>query len=331
MPAEWEPHASTWLSWPHNPNTWPDRFAPIPGVWAELARVLSQYEPVNILAGGEAVMAQAQSLLGGVQRVSLIDIATNDCWMRDHGPTFLVGREGLPAALVDWEYNAWGGKYPPFDKDNAVPAQLAKKLGRRRFAPGIVMEGGAIDVNGRGTLLTTGECLLNANRNPTLSKAEVEQYLADHLGVVNVLWLDGHVSGDDTDGHVDELARFVNATTVVTAVEEDPADENYKSLQENYRHLQTLRDQDGRPLEVVKLPMPRPIYVGEQRVPACYANFYIANGAVIVPQFGDPADAQALAILGELLPGRRVIGLAARDLAWGLGAYHCITQQEPAL
>jgi agmatine deiminase len=193
------------------------------------------------------------------------------------------------------------------------------------------MEGGAIDVNGRGTLLTTAECLLNPNRNPALTRADIEQYLADHLGVVNILWLDGHVAGDDTDGHVDELARFVNPTTVVTALEEDPADENFRSLQESYKYLKTLRDQDGRRLEVVPLPMPRARYVNDQRLPACYANFYIANGVVIVPQFGDPADQQAVEILARLLPDRQVRGLYATDLVWGLGAYHCITQQEPAL
>lgn len=329
MPAEWEPHAATWLSWPHNPNTWPGKFEPVPAIWAELARALARFEPVNILAGGDDVMRVAKSLVGDVPNVTLWDIPTNDCWMRDHGPTFLVGEPNQQPALVDWEYNAWGGKYPPFDLDNQVPRILAQRLGRPRFAPGIVMEGGAIDVNGRGTLLTTGECLLNPNRNPTLSQADIERHLADNLGVVNILWLEGHVAGDDTDGHVDELARFVNPTTIVTVLEDDPADENYSSLAENYRRLKTLRDQDGRPFEVVPLPMPRPIYFGDQRLPACYANFYIANGVVIVPSFNDPADARAQSILRELFPGREVIAIHATDLIWGLGAFHCITQQEP--
>jgi agmatine deiminase len=243
----------------------------------------------------------------------------------------LVGQTALEPALVDWEYNAWGGKYPPFDLDNRVPTELARRLDRRRFAPGIVLEGGAVDVNGKGTLLTTEQCLLNPNRNPNLSRAEIEQYLADYLAAPHVLWLAGGIAGDDTDGHIDELARFVNPTTVVAAVESDPADENYAPLQDNLERLRGFRDQDGRPLDVIPLPMPAPIHHAGQRLPACYANFYIANGVVVVPQFNDPADAVAVQTLARLFPDRQVIGLPAVDLAWGLGAYHCITQQEPRL
>jgi agmatine deiminase len=331
MPAEWEPHAATWLAWPHNPQTWPGKFEPIPQVWATLVRTLSACEPVRILAGSQPVMAEAQALVGHLPNVTLHDIPTNDCWMRDAGPTFLASHSSLPPALVDWEYNAWGGKYPPFDMDNRIPALLADELDRQRFQPGMVLEGGAIDVNGRGTLLTTEECLLNPNRNPGLDRAAIEQCLADYLGATNVLWLGRGIAGDDTDGHIDELARFVNPTTVVAVVEEDRADENYAPLAENLARLKTFRDQDGRPLEVIPLPMPRPIYYNNQRLPASYANFYIANGLVIVPQFDDPADRVALQTLAPLFPNRRVVGLPARDLAWGLGAFHCITQQEPAL
>lgn len=330
FPAEWEPHRATWLSWPHNPDTWPGKFEPIPAVWAELVRQLAPSEAVHVLAAGEA-LRQARQLVGTIPGVTLHDIPTNDCWIRDHGPTFLVGPPGEPAALVDWEYNAWGGKYPPFDDDNRVPGKLAALLGRRRFAPGIVLEGGAIDSNGQATLLTTEQCLLEPSRNPHLTQQEIEQYLCDYLGVSHVIWLGRGIAGDDTDGHIDELARFVGPRTVVAARERDPGDENFAPLADNWSRLECAADQQGRPLELVALPMPRPLFFNGQRLPASYANFYIANGIVIVPQYDDPADAEALNILQRLFPERRVIGLRAVDLAWGLGAFHCITQQEPAL
>lgn len=331
MPAEWEPHAATWLSWPHNRDSWPGQFEPIPGVWADLVHALCQVELVNILAGGEAVMTEALRLVGHLPRVTLHEIATNDAWMRDHGPTFLVGRAGTAPALVDWHYNAWGGKYPPFDLDQQVPRRLAEKLGFRRFEPGIVLEGGAIDVNGTGSLLTTEQCLLNPNRNPHLGRADLEQYLADYCGARHVIWLGGGIVGDDTDGHIDELARFVSPRTVVAALEEDPADPNHEPLRDNLQRLRAAGDEQGRPLEIVTLPMPRPVYHDEHRLPASYLNFYVANALVIVPQFGDPADALAIETLAELFPGRRIRGLRAVELAWGLGAFHCITQQQPLL
>jgi agmatine deiminase len=231
--------------------------------------------------------------------------------------------------LVDWEYNAWGGKYPPFDDDNRVPQQIAALQKRRRFAPGIILGGGAIDVNGRGSLLTTEQCLLNPNRNPQLSREEVERYLRDYLAVRHILWLEEGIVGDDTDGHIDELARFVSPTTVVAAVEENCDDENYQALRKNYERLKQSTDAEGRPLEVIALPMPRPLYHDGQRMPASYANFYIANGVVIVPQYDDPADQEVVELLQRLFPDRRVLGLRAVDLAWGLGAFHCITQQQP--
>jgi agmatine deiminase len=331
MPAEWEPHAATWLAWPHNRASWPGKFEPIPAVWAELVRWLAVQEPVHVLAGGEPVMAEARRLVGDVPGVTLHDIRTNDAWTRDHGPTFLVGPPGLPPALVDWQYNAWGGKYPPFDDDNRVPQQIAALQGRRRFEPGIVLEGGAIDPNGRGAVLTTEQCLLNPNRNPGLARAEIERYLADYLAAPHVIWLGEGIAGDDTDGHIDELARFVGPRTVVAMREPDPADENHAPLKDNLRRLQAARDQEGRPLEIVTLPMPRPMHHEGQRLPASYANFYIANGLVVVPQYDDPADAAVVEILSRLFPDRRVRPLRAVDLAWGLGAFHCITQQEPRL
>jgi agmatine deiminase len=330
MPAEWEPHAATWLSWPHNRKTWPGKFEPIPHLWATLVRTLAEFEPVHVLAGGGEVMAEARAMVGQVPNVTLHDIPTNDAWLRDCGPTFLVGA-GRPPALVGWRYNAWGGKYPPFDSDERIGRILAERLGRRRFEPGIVLEGGAIDPNGRGTILTTEQCLLNPNRNPHLTRADIERYLADYCDARHVLWLGEGIAGDDTDGHIDQLARFVGPSTVVAIVEDDPADENYRPLQDNLARLRTMTDQDGRALEIVTLPMPRPIHYENRRVPAGYANFYIANGVVIVPIYDDPADQVVLDTLARLFPGRQIRGLGAIDLVWGLGAFHCVTQQEPAL
>jgi agmatine deiminase len=358
MAAEWEPHAATWLAWPHKLESWPGKFEPVPPIYVKLIETLSQHELVHVLAGGEKVMSEAKRFLKGKpvlvtpsltefessptfgtwegetvalgqHRVVLHNIATNDAWTRDHGPTFLVGPIGAPPALVDWGYNAWGGKYPPFDLDDAVPKQIAQWSARRRFTPGIILEGGAIDSNGAGTILTTEQCLLNPNRNPHLKRADMERYLADYLGAKKVLWLGEGIEGDDTDGHIDELARFVGPRTVVCALEDDPADTNYKPLRDNYERLQKMTDQDGKPLEVVPLPMPRPIHHDGQRLPACYCNFYIANGVVVVPQFDDVADNRVLEILAKQFPTRKVVGLPARDLVWGLGAFHCITQQEP--
>lgn len=329
MPAEWEPHAATWLSWPHNLESWPGNFGPIPGVWAELVRTLSAHEPVHVLAGTPDVLAQAQTLVGHIPRVTIHDIATNDAWTRDHGPMFLVGPAGAEPALVHWGYNAWGGKYPPFDRDVQVPAKIASLLGMRRFEPGIILEGGAIDVNGLGAVLTTEQCLLNPNRNPHLSRADVERYLRDYGVGRHVIWLGEGIVGDDTDGHIDELTRFVGPRTVVTAVEEDPADENYQALADNLRRLQSAVDQEGRPLEVITFPMPRAVYYDDRRLPASYMNFYIANGVVIVPQFDCPADTVAVERLAQLFPGRQVRGLRAVELVWGLGTFHCSTQQQP--
>jgi agmatine deiminase len=337
MPAEWEPHAATWLSWPHKEASWPGNFGPIPGIWVEMVRHLAPHERVNILVNDDAMAAAVRQRLRdaavALDNVALHRIRTDDAWARDHGPTFVTrdvdGRREL--AAVDWIYNAWGGKYPPWEHDDAVPQQVAPLLGIRRFEPGIVLEGGSIDVNGRGTLLTTEACLLNPNRNPQLSRQQLEQYLRDYLGVRHILWLGDGIVGDDTDGHIDDLTRFVDPTTVVTVLEADRQDENHERLRANYERLQGMTDQDGRALRVVTLPMPAPVYYEEQRLPASYANFYIANGVVLVPVFEDPHDAAALRTLQELFPTRRVIGINAREMVWGLGAFHCVTQQQPAV
>jgi agmatine deiminase len=330
-PAEWEPHAATWVAWPHNRSSWPGNFEPVPGQFAQMVRTLAEFEPVHVLAGGEPVMAEARRLVGNLPQVTLHDIRTNDAWCRDHGPTFLIGPADEPPALVDWEYNAWGGKYPPFEADNAVAQQIADLQQRHRFAPGMVLEGGAIEGNGCGTVLTTESCLLNPNRNPHLSRAEVERHLQDFLGIRKVLWLrDARLAGDDTDGHVDQLARFVSPTTVVVASEDDPGDENHAPLTSLHEQLRGMSDLDDRPLEVVKLPLPGPKFFNQQRLPASYLNFYIANGVVLVPQFQDAGDEIAVRKLASLFPDRSVRGLPALELVWGLGAFHCLTQQEPA-
>jgi len=330
MPAEWEPHAATWLTWPHNRNSWPGCFDPIPAVWTRLVELLARHETVHILAGGAAVMQQAREMVGHVEQVVLHDVPTNDAWIRDHGPIFLSAPSGRQPALVDWRYNAWGGKYPPFDLDDQVPQRVAEITGRRRFAVDLVLEGGAIDCDGQGTAVASATCLLNPNRNPGVGKHEVERLLADYLGAERVIWITGQLAGDDTDGHVDQLARFVAPGVMLVATERNPEDENYGPLRAIWQSLQQARDAAGRRLELVPLPMPDPVFFRQQRLPASYANFYIANQLVIVPAFGERTDEQAARVLEQCFPGRQICLLPARDLVWGLGAYHCITQQQPA-
>jgi agmatine deiminase len=336
MPAEWEPHRGTWLSWPHKEASWPGKFGSVPGIFARMVRCLADREEVHINVAGPAMEADVRRLLAdegaGSDRVFYHHIPTNDAWCRDHGPIFVertrAGRR--EQAIVDWGFNAWGDKYPPYDLDDVVPTRVAEALGLPVFRPGIVMEGGSLDVNGRGALLTTESCLLNPNRNPRLGRSAIEEYLRQYLGVRKILWLGDGIAGDDTDGHVDDLTRFVSPTTVVTVVEEDPADENYEPLQANLERLRAMTDQDGRPLAVVTLPMPRPLYHEGQRLPASYANFYIANGLILLPTYDPDRDPEAIAALETLFPDREVIGIDCTDLVWGLGAFHCVTQQWPA-
>lgn len=339
MPAEWETHAATWLSWPHKLDSWPGKFEFVPAVFVEITKHLSAHETVNINVRDEEMSESVTRLLSAADvnqsNVRLHVIPTNDAWARDHGPVFITRRDdetgGKQLALVDWEFNAWGGKYPPFDLDNDVPQRIAETLGVRSFHPGIVMEGGSIDVNGRGTLMTTEACLLNPNRNPRLSKREIETYLANYLGVRHFLWLGDGIIGDDTDGHIDDLARFTDPSTVVTVLEDDPQDDNYELLRENHRRLLAMKDQDGEPLRIVTLPMPAPIEYEGQRLPASYANFYIANRTVLVPVFDQPHDRLALEVIQRLFPTRAVVGIYCADLVWGLGAIHCVTQQQPSI
>ncbi len=339
MPAEWEPHQATYLVWPHNLETWPGKFELVPPIFAQMAAALSQSELVRILVKrrgeSETIRRMIREAGGRLDRIELLAIPTNDSWVRDHGPIFVNrvapgGSEPAQIAL-DWKFNSWGEKYGPFDLDDVVPQRLGEHYRFEVVEPGIVLEGGSIEVNGRGTLLTTEACLLNPNRNPQLAREEVEDYLRTFLGVSNVLWLGEGIAGDDTDGHVDDLARFTAPDTIVTVIENDPADDNFKPLQENLARLQAMRDQDGRAFGVETLPMPPAMFYDGTRLPASYANFYIANGAVLVPAFDCAADGVALATLGRLFPGRRVVGIPCTDLVWGLGAIHCLTQQHPAV
>jgi len=335
MPAEWEPHAATWLIWPHKRDSWPGRFEHIPAVWAQVARAIAESETVRILVADEEHLEKARKALESTglppERVRFYGVPTDDAWIRDCGPIFLTRQREtrVELAAVGWRFNAWGGKYAPWQRDAEVAERVARELGVPFFQPGIVLEGGSIDVNGSGALLTTESCLLHPNRNPGLGRAEIERYLKDFLGVRHVLWLNGGIAGDDTDGHVDDVARFVAPRTVVAVVESDPRDENYEPLRENFERLQRGTDQDGQPLRVVALPMPAPRFHDGQRLPASYANFYIANGAVLVPVFNDPNDGVAVEVLRSVFPDRRVVPIPAIDLVVGLGAVHCITQQEP--
>jgi agmatine deiminase len=330
FPAEWEPHRATWLAWPHNPETWPGKRETILSTYVRFVKLLAEVETVHLLAGGPQVRDEAEHYLGNSERVVLHDIPTNDAWVRDHGPTFLSGPRSLPPALVDWQFNSWGEKYPPYDLDNDVPRQVAQWTGRRRFAAPWVVEGGGIEGNGQGTILTTRHCLLSPRRNRGASETDLEGALRDYLGARHVVWLDGELEGDDTDGHVDQVARFVGPRTVVACREENSADENFAPLEDNWRRLAQAHDADGRPLELVALPMPAPLYYQGQRLPASYANYCLANQLIIVPQFGDSRrDPQALEILQSAFPDRTAVGLSAVDIVWGLGAFHCLSQQEP--
>jgi agmatine deiminase len=339
MPAEWEPHAATWLAWPHEKTDWPGKFAPIPWVYADIVRHLARVERVRILVEHAGAERGARNILrkagANLSVVHFFHVPTNRGWIRDFGPIFVRNGTGT-MGVTNWRFNAWA-KYDDWRKDDAANDKLAHKLKWKMWYPAhrgrrVVLEGGSIEVNGCGSLLTTEECLLSPvqARNPALSRQDLERVFRDNLGVTHFLWLKNGIAGDDTHGHVDDLARFVNPTTVVTVVEKNPAEENYLSLQENLALLREMRDQDGRPLRIVTLPMPEPVEFDGQRLPASYANFYIANEIVLVPTFNDPNDRVALDTLAALFPDRKIIGIGCLDLVLGLGTLHCMTQQEPA-
>jgi agmatine deiminase len=340
MPAEWEPHEATWITWPQRPHDWPGKFTPIPWVYGEIVRHLHQVELVHILVDDDDAETKARKVLSktGVDfsRLRFFQVATDRVWARDYGPIFLVHPDGRLGA-TSWQFNAWA-KYPDWQRDQAVADQLIQSLDVPSWRPAVrdrrvVLEGGSIDVNGQGLLLTSEECLLGEvqQRNPGFSRADYEKVFADYLNIRKVLWLGRGIAGDDTHGHVDDLARFTGPNSIVTVVEENPDDVNFEPLQENWHRLQSMTNTDGGRFDVAALPMPHPLYFDGRRLPASYANFYIANDLVLVPTFNDPRDRTALGILSELFPGRKVVGIHAVDLVWGLGTLHCLTQQQPAV
>ena len=342
MPAEWEPHEATWLAWPHNHEDWPGKFQPIPWVYAEIVRLLAAREKVHILVEG----AKAEKLAAGILKRAGADLArvsfhhwpTDRVWTRDSGPIFVRNTEGR-VALTNWHFNAWA-KYSDWHLDDQVPGRVAELLSLPEWQPTIeiagesrrfVLEGGSIDSNGQGTLLTTEECLLSEvqQRNPGVSREQLEQAFHDYLGIDRVIWLGRGIAGDDTHGHVDDISRFVGPTTIVTAIEPNTKDPNHEPLAENLARLKAARTLDRKQLTLVELPLPRPVIFRKQRLPASYANFYLANGLVLMPTFHDPNDRVALNILADVFPDREVIGIHSVDLIWGLGALHCMTQQQP--
>jgi agmatine deiminase len=343
MPPEWRRHDGTWLTWPKDPVTWPDRVPQVQEIFLRMIELLAPHETVNLLVDDEATAEMVRHRLNGSQS-DLIEakgrrdrrgfrlhvVPTVDSWIRDYGPNFIIREADGAVAFNDWCFNAWGNKYETLKADTRVPSLLAPSLGLPRFEPGIVMEGGSIEVNGQGVVMTTEQCLLNPNRNPHLARTEIERALCDYLGVSHVLWLGEGVAGDDTDGHIDDIARFVAPDTIVCAVEDDPADGNYAVLQDNLRRLELARDPEGQPYRVVSLPMPGPVMAETDRLPASYANFYIANNVVLLPVFGHENDQRAIDILRPLFPQRRVVAINCEPLVWGMGAIHCVTQQQPA-
>src|SRR6202158_1717084 len=353
MPAEWEPHASTWLAWPHYRGDWPGKFEPIPWVYAEIIRHLSQHEPIDLIVNTAASEKQARKVLAKANALSE-NIAfhrwpTDRVWTRDSGCTFVAASPALSSqaksrdlvlspnlAAIKWRFNAWA-KYSNYRHDEKIGSHIAKSARTQEIRPmhgksRVVLEGGSIDVNGQGTLLTTEECLLSKTqqRNPSMSRKDYEKLFSDYLGIKNVIWLNSGIVGDDTHGHVDDITRFVAPDTVVTAIESDPNDPNYEPLRENIRRTRAATDQYGKPLSIVELPMPGPVVFEKRRLPASYANFYIANGVVLVPVFNDPNDRIALNTLAELFPAREIVPIYSSDLVWGLGTMHCMTQQQPA-
>lgn len=336
FPAEFAKHHATWLSWPHKEASWPGKIEAIYPIYSQFIKLVAEGEKVNINIVDESMKVKAMHHLqkagADVANIQFFIHPTNDAWCRDHGPAFLINPKAeQKKIIVDWGYNAWGGKYPPFDLDDNIPTLIGDYYTIPVVYPGIVMEGGSVDFNGKGTLLTTTSCLLNPNRNPHLTQSQIEEYLQNYYGVSNILWLGDGIIGDDTDGHIDDITRFVNEDTVVTVVEKNKKDENYIPLQENLKMLSELKLENGKSLNVIELPMPSPVVYEGQRLPASYANFYISNKYVIVPTYRDKQDDRALEILQKCFPDRKVIGLDSWDIIWGLGSFHCLSQQEPAV
>lgn len=336
FPAEFAAHRATWLSWPHKEASWPGKIQTIFPNYARFIAELTKGEKVCINVADAAMqqfaLGHLQKAGVNLQQVSFYFHPTNDAWCRDHGPAFVINPAAEEKiAIVDWNYNAWGGKYPPYELDDVIPTRIAEALKLPVFYPGIIMEGGSVDFNGAGTLITSTACLLNPNRNPQLDQAAIEEYLIQYYGVDQVLWVDEGIIGDDTDGHIDDTVRFVNEDTVIAVIEENKSDENYELLQRNLAQLKKMRLINGKQLNIVELPMPAEVIWEDQRLPASYGNFYIANGSVIVPTFRGPHDERALRIIQECFPERIVTGIDSTDIIWGLGSFHCLSQQEPAV
>ncbi|NBA87463.1 agmatine deiminase family protein [Emticicia sp. CRIBPO] len=333
FPPEWHPHRATWLSFPRNTDTWEDRFEKIYPSYLEFIKVLSRHEEVCINAHDDVLTTKIRGLFEqydvSQDNIRLYQHKTNDSWCRDHGPAFLINKNNQDKMIVNWEYNAWGGKYPPFDDDNNIPVKIAEALGLPYVTPGIVMEGGSVEFNGKGTVMTSKSCLLNKNRNPHLSQKEIEQYLHDYYGMDQVLWVTDGIVGDDTDGHIDDTIRFVNEDTVISVIENNKSDDNFIPLKENLEDLKKMRLLNGKQLNIIELPMPDPVIDNGVRLPASYANFYIANSVVIVPTYRCKQDETALSIIQDSFKDRQVIGIDSTDIIWGLGSFHCLSQQEP--
>jgi agmatine deiminase len=334
FPAEFAPHTATWLSWPHKEASWPGKIETIYPFYSQFVKEVALGEKVCINVVDNDMKAFAIKCLreagADLGKIQFFIHPTNDAWCRDHGPAFLINPNAeIKKVIVDWGYNAWGNKYPPYDLDDVIPTLIGKHYNIPVYHPGIVMEGGSVEFNGQGTLLTSTACLLNPNRNPHLNQQQIEEYLYNYYGVEQVLWVDEGIIGDDTDGHIDDTVRFVNANTVLTVVEENKQDENYELLQHNLRQLKQMRLLNGQQLNIIELPMPDAIVYEDQRLPASYANFYIANAAVIVPTYRCANDDKALQIIQQSFPDRKVIGIDSTDIIWGLGSFHCLSQQEP--
>ncbi len=334
FPAEFAKHEATWLSWPHKEASWPGKIDSIYPNYSLFVKYLTESELVRINVVNEAMKNFATLHLqqAGVDmnRVQFFMHPTNDAWCRDHGPAFLINPSAaIKKVIVDWNYNAWGNKYPPFDLDDVIPTLIGKQFNIPVYHPGIVMEGGSVEFNGKGTLITSTACLLNENRNPDLNQGQIEEYLYNYYGVEQVLWVAEGIIGDDTDGHIDDTVRFVNEDTVITVIEENRQDENYALLQSNLKQLQEMRLLNGKQLNIVELPMPDAVIYEDQRLPASYANFYISNAHVIVPTFQSAKDDKALQIIADCFPDRKTVGIDSTDIIWGLGSFHCLSQQEP--
>jgi agmatine deiminase len=334
FPAEFALHEATWLSWPHKEASWPGKIESIYTNYSLFVKYLAESELVRINVADEAMKNAAMQHLekAGVnmQQVQFFMHPTNDAWCRDHGPAFLINpNAAIKKVIVDWDYNAWGNKYPPFDLDDVIPSLIGKHFNLPVYHPGIVMEGGSVEFNGKGALLTSTACLLNENRNPHLKQDQIETYLYNYYGVEQVLWVDEGIIGDDTDGHIDDTVRFVNEDTVITVIEENKGDENYALLQTNLKQLQQMRLLNGKQMNIIELPMPDEIIYEGQRLPASYANFYISNKYVIVPTYQSAKDEKALDIIASCFPNRETVGIDSTDIIWGLGSFHCLSQQEP--